>query len=203
MKKEKISPFTNLGASNHSEKERQTDDFYSSPAVAINELNKKLIKYNINLSSTIVEPGVGSGGIVKPLKQIYPYKNYICFDIVDRGYPNTIVQDFLGVTREQINNDNISIIANIPYKDVLSQTIHSLNLLKNGEYLIHLAKIQYLEGKMRFKLFEEQPPKYVFVFVNRIKCLNNDKDDGASSAMCFCWFIFEKGFKGNPLIDWI
>lgn len=82
MKKEKISPFTNLGASNHSEKERQTDDFYSSPAVAINELNKKLIKYNINLSSTIVEPGVGSGGIVKPLKQIYPYKNYICFDIV-------------------------------------------------------------------------------------------------------------------------
>lgn len=203
MIKEKISPFTSLGASNHSNKERQIDDFYSSPSIAIEELNKKLIKYNINLGSTIVEPGVGSGGILKPLKEIHPNKNYIGFDIVDRGYPNTIVQDFLGVTREQINSDNISIVANFPYKDVLNQTVHSLNLLNNGEYLIHLAKIQYLEGKARYKLFEEQPPKYVFVFVNRIKCLNNDKDDGTSSAMCFCWFVFEKGFKGNPLIDWI
>ena len=65
-------------------------------------------------------------------------------------------------------------------------------LLKDGEYLIELAKIQFLEGKARREMFDKNPPKYVLVFSERIKCLANGENTGGSSAICFCWYIFQK-----------
>lgn len=207
MSKEKISPFTSLGASNHYG-DREKDDFYSTPKIAVEKLINILEKYNINLADNIIDPGVGSGGILNSLMEKYPNKIYFAFDIKDRGFSKGVnVIDFLTIDRNKImpdaDNKNISIVANFPYKDILNQSIHSLEILKEGEYLIHLAKIQYLEGKARRELFKENPPKYVFIFSDRIKCLNNDIDDGSSSAMCFAWFVFEKGFKGSPTIDWL
>ena len=188
-----------LGASNHAISERAKDDFYSTPPEAVEALLNYLPKINVNLPNLIIEPGVGNGAIAYPLSK--SGFEVIPFDIVDRGYPNTIILDWLKVkARPEVE---LAIIANFPYKNILKHTEVSLNILNDGEYLIELTKIQFLEGLQRRELFDRQPPKFVLVFSKRIKCLTNGIDDGNSSAICFIWTIFEKGFKGMPMIGWL
>ena len=188
-----------LGSSNHSESERVKDDFYTTPKIAVDKLFLELEKLKINLPKIIIEPSVGTGSIAIPFLQ----KGYsiIGFDIIDRGFPNTNIADWLTVSRPEI--DNLAIVANFPYNKIQDHTEHSLSLLKDGEYLIELAKIQFLEGKARREMFNKNPPKYVLVFSERIKCLANGENTGGSSAICFCWYIFQKGFKGMPQVDWL
>lgn len=188
-----------LGSSNHSESERVKDDFYATPKIAVDKLFLELEKLKINLPKIIIEPSVGTGSIAIPFCE----KGYsiIGFDIIDRGFPNTNVADWLTVSRPYI--DNLAIVANFPYNKIQDHTEHSLSLLKDGEYLIELAKIQFLEGKARREMFNKNPPKYVLVFSERIKCLANGENTGGSSAICFCWYIFQKGFKGMPQVDWL
>ena len=188
-----------LGSSNHSESERVKDDFYATPKIALDKLFLELEKLKINLPKIIIEPSVGIGSIAIPFCE----KGYsiIGFDIIDRGFPNTNVADWLTVSRPDI--DNLAIVANFPYNKIQEHTEHSLSLLKDGEYLIELAKIQFLEGKARREMFNKNPPKYVLVFSERIKCLANGENTGGSSAICFCWYIFQKGFKGMPQVDWL
>lgn len=188
-----------LGSSNHSESERVKDDFYATPKIAVDKLFLELEKLKINLPKIIIEPSVGTGSIAIPFCE----KGYsiIGFDIIDRGFPNTNVADWLTVSRPEI--DNLAIVANFPYNKIQEHTEHSLSVLKDGEYLIELAKIQFLEGKARREMFDKNPPKYVLVFSERIKCLANGENTGGSSAICFCWYIFQKGFKGMPQVDWL
>ena len=188
-----------LGSSNHSESERVKDDFYATPKIAVDKLFLELEKLKINLPKIIIEPSVGTGSIAIPFcKKGY---SIIGFDIIDRGFPNTNVADWLTVSRPDI--DNLAIVANFPYNKIQDHTEHSLSVLKDGEYLIELAKIQFLEGKARREMFNKNPPKYVLVFSERIKCLANGENTGGSSAICFCWYIFQKGFKGMPQVDWL
>ena len=188
-----------LGSSNHSESERVKDDFYATPKIAVDKLFLELEKLKISLPKIIIEPSVGTGSIAIPFCE----KGYsiIGFDIIDRGFPNTNIFDWLTVSRPEI--DNLAIVANFPYNKIQEHTEHSLSVLKDGEYLIELAKIQFLEGKARREMFNKNPPKYVLVFSERIKCLANGENTGGSSAICFCWYIFQKGFKGMPQVDWL
>ncbi len=70
------------------------------------------------------------------------------------------------------------------------------------------AKIQLLESEKRRELFEDYPPKYVYVFSKRVNPWRNgspvdEKGKPWSSTMCFAWFVWEVGFKGEPIIRWI
>lgn len=66
-------------------------------------------------------------------------------------------------------------------------------------------KLIFLEGKDRYdKLFSIHPPKRIHVFTKRLTCARNGKfNNYESSAVCYAWFIWEKGYKGQPVIDWI
>lgn len=65
-------------------------------------------------------------------------------------------------------------------------------------------KLTFLESKARQKLFEKYPPKTIYVFRNRVDCWKNGiKPDKPSKAVCYAWFVWEKGFKGDPVIKWI
>lgn len=57
---------------------------------------KLLAKYDFN-GTTMLEPCVGMGHITHAVRAIYNTKNIEVtgLDIVDRGYPDTVVQDFL------------------------------------------------------------------------------------------------------------
>lgn len=57
-------------------------------------------------------------------------------------------------------------------------------------------KIQFLEGKERRKLFEEHPPKTVYVSSSRLNCAKNgDFITYPKSAMAYAWYVWEKGYK--------
>lgn len=66
-------------------------------------------------------------------------------------------------------------------------------------------KLIFLEGKDRYdKLFSIHPPKRIHVFTKRVRCdIDGDFTKNESSAVCYAWFIWEKGYKGKPTIDWI
>lgn len=51
-------------------------------------------------------------------------------------------------------------------------------------------------------MFLENPPKKVYVSSSRIECAENGKFKG-TSAVAYAWFVWEKGFKGDPIIKWI
>ena len=85
--------------------------------------------------------------------------------------------------------------------------LHSLDLLKDGQYCIMFLKTTFLEGKKRYnELFTKYPPKYMLQFVNRIACAKNgdfEKLNNQGSAIAYAWFIWEKGFKGDTIVKWI
>ena len=65
-------------------------------------------------------------------------------------------------------------------------------------------RIQFLESQRRYKqIFSINPPKKILVFVKRIKCYPDDCDTIKSSAICYCWIIWDKEYAGKPVIEWI
>ena len=65
-------------------------------------------------------------------------------------------------------------------------------------------ELTFLEGKARKKLFASAPPKRIYVSSSRLKCAKNGKfEETGSSAAAYAWFVWEKGYKGDPTIKWI
>ena len=64
-------------------------------------------------------------------------------------------------------------------------------------------KLQTLEGQDRYrKIYKNNPPKTIYVYSKRKQCTKNGIFKG-TSAVCYCWFIWEKGYVGEPTIRWI
>lgn len=100
----------------------------------------------------------------------------------------------------------VQIIINPPFKHAQEFVEKALTLANH--YVIMFAKIQFLETVERQKLFQEHPPKYVYVFSRRVSpWRNGDETDenGKSwaSPMCFAWFVWEKDYEGEPVIRWL
>ena len=202
----KKSTFVTSGASNHSEQEREINDFYSTDPNSLEIFLNKIEKDGIKLNHYIWEPACGNGA----LSEVLIEHGYDVFssDLVDRGYgvPNF---DFLKTENlpfEKYDKEKKwDILTNPPYK-ICSQFVeHAINLIKNdGDKVIMFLKIQFLEGKERRKLFEKFPPKYIYVNSARQFCyLNGDTSRKMSSAICYCWYIWEKGWKGESVVRWI
>ena len=65
-------------------------------------------------------------------------------------------------------------------------------------------KVQFLEGKARRKMFEKYPPKYIYVSSGRFRCalIGDFERYAKSNAVSYAWYIWEKGFTGEPTIRW-
>lgn len=195
----KKATFVTLGASNHSESDREENDFYSTDPASLELLLDRLKEDKIGLHFNIWECACGQGHLSKVLeKQGY---NVYSTDLINRGYGYGYI-NFL--KRGFITNINTDILTNPPYKYAQEFVEHALNIINDGYYTIMFLKIQFLEGQARKKLFEKYPPKYVYVNSARQTCyINGDMSKKMSSASCYCWFIWEKGFTGEPTIRWI
>ena len=65
-------------------------------------------------------------------------------------------------------------------------------------------KLTFLEGKARKEFYKKNPPKYIYVFSERQTCyINGDFSEKKGSTVCYCWYIWEKGFTGEPIIRWL
>lgn len=185
-----------IGASNHSNESRADDDYYATDPKAAEELLKRE-----KFSHYVWEPCCGGGHISKVL-EAHGY-DVLSSDIVDRGYPNTYVADFLSVAPsvEWISRD---IITNPPYKRAKEFIERALEISMDSTKIAMFLKVTFLEGKARRELFDKAPPKYVYVFSGRVNCAKNgDFSKTESSAVAYAWFVWVKGFRGEPKIRWI
>lgn len=185
------SAFKMLGASNHCDDEREENDYYATDPKAIDMLLKKE-----SFNKNIWEPAVGGSHLSKRLKE-YGY-NVKQSDIIQRIDDIEII-DFLK-THETFDGD---IITNPPYKYCTQFILKALELIKEGNKIAMFLKLQTLEGQERYKkVFSKYPPRKIYVFIKRIQCAKNGLFKG-SSAVCYAWFIWEKGYKGHTIIDWL
>lgn len=112
-----------------------------------------------------------------------------------------MITDFLKVT---YTNLKLDILTNPPYKYAVEFVEKALSIQESGYYTVMFLKIQFLEGQARKKLFEKYPPKYVYINSARQLCaMNGNFKKYSATAICYCWFIWEKGWRGEPKIRWI
>lgn len=192
---DKNSIYKTLGASNHTDKERQSNDYYATEPKAM-EILLEVEKFNEN----IWECACGGGHLSEVLSE-HGY-NVKSTDLIDRGYGIGGI-DFLKQT-EVFDGD---IITNPPYKYGSDFIYKALELIHTGNKVAMFLKVQFLEGKARKKLFKKFPPKIIYVSSSRLLCAKNAEFDkmrkGGGSAVAYAWFIWEKGFKGEPVIRWL
>ena len=184
------SVFTTLGARNYALEEREKDDFYATEPKAVEMLLEKE-KFNSN----ILEPACGMGHIANVLLQ-HKY-DVTSFDIVDRGYGN--VANFFDI--DVWNGD---IVTNPPYKEALKFVQHAINIVQNGAKVAMFLRLLFLESRVRGKFFQKCPPKIVYVSSKRLTCAKNgDFENYNTYAVAFAWFVWEKGYTGKTVVDWI
>jgi hypothetical protein len=190
----KNSIYKTLGASNHTEKEREENDYYATEPKAIDVL-LSVETFNKN----IWEPACGEGHLSKRLVEL----NHLVYssDLINRGFDCAVV-DFLECNKNPVGGD---IITNPPYKFAKEFVEKGIELANNK--LALFLKIQFLEGKARKILFEKHPPKYVYVSSSRLLCAKNADFEGmiagGGSAVAYAWFVWYKGFNGNTTLKWV
>jgi len=190
----KNSIFKTLGASNHTDKERENDDYYATDPIAA-EMLLKLEKFDNN----IWECACGEGHLSKVFEnEGYNVKSS---DLINRGFGE--VYDFLSFDNFHFDGD---IITNPPYKYASEFIEKSLKIIPEGNKVAMFLKVQFLEGKARKKLFEKYPIKTVYISSSRILCAKNADFDGmikgGGSAVAYAWFVWEKGYTGNTILKW-
>lgn len=189
------SIYKTLGASNHTDKQRQREDFYATDPIAA----EWLLKLE-TFSPNVWECACGEGHLSKVFEKAgYSVRSS---DLIDRGFGEHGI-DFLGIDNIEYNGD---IITNPPYKYAQQFIEKALSIIPKGNKVAMFLKIQFMESVGRKNLFVDQPPKTVYVSSRRLMCAKNAEFEkmiaGGGSAVSYAWYVWENGFKGTTQIKW-
>lgn len=187
-----------LGASNHTEAERQQDDFYATDPIALEKLSAVF-----PIAHKVWEPMAGKGHLSEWLKK--HEHDVLATDLVDRGSDNVISGiDFLDLTQKQMElilkwgwQHDFDIVTNPAYKIALPSVLKALEYISAHNHVIMFLKTTFLEGKTRKKLlFDVNPPRYIYQFSERVYCAKNGDFDymksHGGSAVAYCFMIWQK-----------
>ncbi|MFA5300423.1 MAG: hypothetical protein WC389_19735 [Lutibacter sp.] len=189
------SVFTPLASSQHSEGERQINDYYATEPRAA-ELLLELETFSQN----IWECACGEGHLSK----VFVNKgfNVKSTDLINRGYGDPNI-DFLSIDNQKFEGD---IITNPPFIYAKEFIIKALEIIPTGYHVAMFLKVQFMEGKGRKDLFINFPPKRIWISSSRINCAKNGDFKGlrtsGGSAVAYAWYIWEKGYKGETILKW-
>ena len=191
----KNSVFKTLAATNHSEEDRASGDFYATEPEAVRLLLTECQKPK---SNNIWECACGDGQMSKVLME-YGY-NVKSTDLYNRGYGESGV-NFLSDTITKWDGD---IITNPPYKYALKFVEKALDIIPEGNNVIMFLKLQFVESKSRKKLFLSNPPRTIYISSSRLYCAKNGDFSKRSegSAVAYAWYVWEKGFNGITELKW-
>ena len=185
------SIFKALAASNHTKDKRQGFDYYATdPKAAFMLLDIE------DFSQNILEPCCGGGHIALSLEKMG--KNVTSSDLNDTGFGDNGI-NFL----TDIKSFDGDIITNPPYSMAKEFIEHSLKIVPDGRKVAMFLKIQFLESIDRRSFFQNNPPKTVHISSSRIMCAKNgDFEKYGSSAVCYAWYVWQKGYKGITELKW-
>ena len=184
--------FKTLGSSNHTADERAANDYYATDPKAV-----EMLLALESFAPLIWEPACGEGHISKVLTA----NGYevISTDLIYRGYGEPEPMDFLTETFPDFEGD---IITNPPYSAGLEFVERALETVRPGGKVAMFLKVQFLEGKRRGELFAKTPPRTVYISRSRLACAKNGDFSHTEKAIAYAWYVWEKGFTGDPVIKW-
>ena len=181
---------------------RVENDYYATNPKAVEMLFER---YEVR-GNTFLEPCVGGGHIAKAVDKLIGDKleETTYLDIVDRGYPNTIVKDFL---QYKTNKRYDIIISNPPYSLAQEFIEKSLSLLSSKGHCIMFLKLQFLEGAKRKEFLKNiHPNTYMFLEIGWllgimvVKLTQIPVRDGRQQCVTHGLFG-RKAVIQNPLLD--
>ena len=175
----------------------EQNDYYATEPRAV-----ELLLQNETFNHYIRECACGAGHISKVLSDAgYDVKSS---DIVDRGYPETEIINFLQPDASLTEGEFVGdIITNPPYKYAREFVEKAIEISKDSTKIAMFLKLTFLEGKARRKLFDKHPPKTVYVFSSRVCCGKNGHFNPSENAVAYAWFVWEKGYTGDTVVKWI
>lgn len=194
-----------LAGGNPSAGHRTDDDFYATDPRAVSALFGALSEHDPGFPGfspgSFLEPCVGNGNIATATLDRFahslraPTARTLLVDITDRGYPGTVLHDFLSL---DIPDTFDLIVTNPPYSLALEFTSKALSLLSPGGYLAQFLKIQFWEGEKRHGFLLDNPPAFCFPFSKRMPTWNNGRptdENGKrwATTMCHAWFVWKQG----------
>ena len=191
----------NIYITNHRNKEVDIspNEFYSTHPKSVQTF---LDYFTLPKGAIIWECACGKGNISKVL--IENGYDVISTDIIDRGYitPEYTEKDFFDI--ELIPQNVKTIMTNPPYSLAEKFVRHAMKILPKHGWLVLYLKLTFLEGKKRYKLFEEFPPEWVMIHSSRQACDKYGAEDFPNTgAVAYAWYIWPKGYKGPTKIRWL
>ena len=173
--------YTTIGASNHSDTIREEHDFYATYPEAIDRLFE-VEKF----PDTIWEPACGMGHLSKRM-----------IELGKKVYSTDL---------KATENPYGAVITNPPYKIALEFIEKALDISDEGTKVAMFLKLTFLEGKRRKPFFQTNPPRKIHVFSSRAVVAKGGDFTVAQTngnAIAYAWFVWEKGYKGDTVVDWI
>ena len=167
----KNSVFKTLGASNHTDKERQNEDYYATDPIAIDVLIRD---GKVTFDKPIWECACGRGDLSDRLKD-YGYDVYST-DLVYRGYGKGGI-NFLTYSGTWEGD----ILTNPPYKYAKEFIEHAMEIIPKGRRVFMFLKVHMFSNICSF-LLETNPP--------RISVLNQISAFNTQQGMYSTSFIF-------------
>jgi hypothetical protein len=143
-------------------------------------------------TGTVHDPAVGCGTIPEVCRA--RGLEVTGADLIDRGWPGTVVQDFLADTTQRIN-----IITNPPFNGAAKFMLHAIEHC-TGKVAM-LARTNFLESKTPYgSLFAIRPPTRVYVSVKRVHCPPGDSDaPRGGGAITYAWYVWHSWlYRGEP-----
>lgn len=119
--------------------------------------------------------------------------------MIDRNYG--VQADFFGYG--SIQNFNGDIITNPPYSACEEFIEKSLKIIPEGNKIAYFMALTFVEGKKRKAFLRKYPIHTIYVSSSRLNCpKNGDFKTKTSSARCYAWFVWVKGYDGKTNFEW-
>ena len=148
---------------------------------------------------SVADPACGSGAILDVLRAAG--HNVHGADIVDYGWPHTVVRDYLAGPVEM---NGVAIVTNPPYR--LAQKFIQKALDDGTRFAAFLLRLNFLESMRRKEFFETHPPSRVWVSSRRLPMMHRHGWTGskAPSNHCYAWFVWDESREKARLnfFDW-
>ena len=169
--------------------EREKNDFYPTPAIAIQALLERE-----TFTGNIWECACGKGDISKVCKEFgYETKNS---DLIDYGY---------GEVRDFFDTENVedNIVTNPPYRLALEFILKAKE--SSNRKIAMFLKTVFLESAKRYDMFQDvdYPLKVVYQFSKRVSLYKGGIKMKNGGMISYAWYVWDKEYVGKPYIEWI
>lgn len=174
----------------HALKERPGDR-YDTPLQAVRALLRAE-----PLPHVIWEPACGKGNIVRVLREAG--HQVIATDLNNRGCPDSLDRiDFLLPTRV---DDVQAIVTNPPFS--LAEKFVA-TALERAPTVIMLLRWAFYESQRRTPILEGCGLKRIHCFRKRLPMMHRENWGGrkASSGIAFAWFVWDRNYTGETMVD--